>query len=403
MKPTAVILAGGQGTRFVPFSTNKTMWPICGKLALEHTLDMVRSAGIERIIVVANKQNEKYLQTYQSTSPNLVYRLQDEALGMYDALYSIADLIGKTPIIVLNSIDFIEINLIKNVLARIEKEHPHLLVCGMKVGKYVPSMGYYELKNGKVTGVVEKPAEGNQPSDVIRLVFDYFADPAEYIALFETFTDPSDRDQRYENAQDVLLKKYGADIEYSSYWSKLKFPFNVLDVMNTMFDHRIEKFVHPTAQVAPLAVVEGKVYIDEGARIEAYAVIKGPAYIGRNALIGNHTLVRQSTIEADATVGFGTEVARSYVGPGCQLHHTFVGDSVLEKDVNMSWGTVTTNLRLDRKPVRCKLPDGSYVPTGKDKLGALIAQGSFLGSNASTMPGVCIPAQTNIHPGSVVK
>lgn len=379
------------------------MWPICGKTALQHTLEMVHSAGLDRIVVVANKQNEKFLQTYQSTSPNLVYRLQDEALGMYDALNSIADLIGKSPILVLNSIDFIEINLIKKVVARIDKERPRLLVCGMKVKQYVPSLGYYELKNGKVVGVVEKPDEGRQPSDIIRLVFDYFEDPVEYIALFDKLKNPNDKDQKYELAQDILLKKYGADIEYSSYWSKLKFPFNVLDVMNTMFDHRIDSFVHPSAQVSPLAVVDGKVYIDEGARIEAYAVIKGPAYIGRNTLVGNHSLVRHSMIEEGTTVGFGTEVARSYVGPGCQLHHTFVGDSVLEKDVNMSWGTVTTNLRFDRKPVRCKLPNGSYVPTTKDKLGALIAQGSFVGSNASTMPGVCIPAQTNIHPGSVVK
>jgi NDP-sugar pyrophosphorylase family protein len=289
------------------------------------------------------------------------------------------------------------------VLEHIEKDRPKLLVCGMKVKEYVSSIGYYALENGKVVGVVEKPDEGKQPSDVIRHVFDYFEDPAEFVSLFDKYTDLNDKDQRYELAQDVLLKKYGADIEYSAYWSKLKFPFNVLDVINTFFDHRIEKFVHHSAHISPLAVIEGKVYIDANARIDAYAVIKGPAYIGRNTVIGNHSLVRQSMVEEGAVVGFGTEVARSYVGPDCQLHHTFVGDSVLEKAINMSWGTVTTNLRLDRKPIRCKLPSGTYLPTGKDKLGALIAQGCFLGSNTSTMPGVCIPANTSLLPGSIVK
>lgn len=403
MKPTAVILAGGAGTRFVPFSTNKTMWPICGKTALQHTLEMVQSAGLDQIVVVGNKSNEEFLKSYQTISPNLVYRLQSDALGMDDALKLIADLISTQSILVLNSVDFIETNLIKRVLDRIEKDRPKLLVCGMKVDKYVPSIGYYALKNNRVVGVIEKPDEGKQPSDVIRHVFDYFEDPAEYIGLLEKYPDPNDKDQRYELAQDVLLKKYGADIEYSSYWSKLKFPFNVLDVMKIFFDHRIEKFVHHSAHISPLAVIEGKVYIDANARIDAYAVIKGPAYIGRNTLIGSHTLVRQSMIEEGAVVGFGTEVARSYVGPDCQLHHTFVGDSVLEKAVNMSWGTVTTNLRFDRKPVRCKLPNGTHLPTDKDKLGALIAQGCFLGSNASTMPGVCLPANTNVLPGSVVK
>jgi len=403
MKPTAVLLAGGMGTRFIPFLTNKTMWPLCGKPALQHTIEMVQSAGIDKIIVIGNKQNEELLLSYQTASPNLVYRLQNEALGMDDALKQIADLISNQSIIVLNSVDFIETNLIKRVLERIERDHPKLLVCGMRVKEYVSSIGYYTLKNDKVFGVVEKPEEGKQPSDVIRHVFDYFEDPAEFISLFHKFVNPEDKDQKYELAQDVLLKKYGADIEYSAYWSKLKFPFNVLDVVNTFFEKRIEKFVHHSADISPLAVIEGKVYIDANARIDAYAVIKGPAYIGRNTVIGNHSLVRQSMIEEGAVVGFGTEVARSYIGPDCQLHHAFVGDSVLEKAINMSWGTVTTNLRLDRKPIRCKIPNGTHLPTGKDKLGALIAQGCFLGSNTCTMPGICINAHSNILPGSIVK
>lgn len=403
MKPTAVILAGGVGTRFVPFLTNKTMWPLCGKTALQHTLEMVSSAGIDKIIVVGNKQNEVFLQAYQSVSPNLVYRLQNDALGMDDALKTIADLISRQPILVLNSVDFLETNLIKRVLSHVEKERPKLLVCGMKVSEYVPSLGYYVLKNGKVTGVVEKPTEGDQPSDVIRHVVDYFEDPDELISHFDQFQSPSEKDARYELAQDILLKKYGADIEYSAYWSKLKYPFNVLDVMSIFFAYRGESFVHPSAHISPHAVIEGKVHIDAHARVEAYAVIKGPAYIGKGAVIGNLSLVRQSMIEEGATVGFGSEVARSYVGPDCQLHHTFVGDSVLEKAVNMSWGTVTTNLRLDRKPVRCKLPNGTHIPTTKDKLGTLIAQGAFLGANAITMPGVCIEANVKILPGTTVK
>ncbi len=402
MKPTAVLLAGGIGTRFTPFLTNKTMWPICGKTALQHNIELVQSAGIEKIVVVGNKQNEQYLHSYQTTSPNLVYRLQNDALGMADALKTVGDLISRDPILVLNSIDFFDTNLIKSMCDQVEKEHPKLLVGGMKTSRHLP-LGYFAFEGERVSGVVEKPAPEAEPSDTVKLTLDYFEDPEEFIALFDRYTSAKDKDQQYELALDVLLKQYGADIVYSTYWSKLKYPFFVLDVMDTFLSHRIEKFVHHSAHISPHALIEGKVYIDENARIDAFAVVKGPAYIGKNVLIGNHALVRHSTIEEGAVVGFGTEVARSYVGPDCQLHHAFVGDSVLEKAVNMSWGTVTTNLRLDRKSVRCKLPDGTMIPTDKVKLGAMIAQGVFVGSNVCTMPGVCIGANANILPGSMVR
>ena len=162
MEVTAVILAGGKGTRFVPFVTNKTMWLIGGKSLLEHTIHMVQSAGIHNIIVVANEQNESFLKGYQSVSPNLQYRLQNDALGMDDALSSIADLISKKPILVLNAVDMIEINCIKHMLDHIVTHKPHLMVCGMRTESYVPAMGYYSFEGEKVHGVVEKPARGKE-------------------------------------------------------------------------------------------------------------------------------------------------------------------------------------------------------------------------------------------------
>jgi bifunctional UDP-N-acetylglucosamine pyrophosphorylase/glucosamine-1-phosphate N-acetyltransferase len=108
-------------------------------------------------------------------------------------------------------------------------------------------------------------------------------------------------------------------------------------------------------------------------------------------------------VEEGSTVGFGSEVARSYVGPGCNLHHTFVGDSVLEGKVNMSWGTVTANLRLDGKTIRISLPNGTVFDTLRNKLGACIATNAFLGVGVSTMPGTIIGPNANIAPHTIVK
>ncbi|MDP4011652.1 MAG: hypothetical protein Q8P72_05510, partial [Candidatus Roizmanbacteria bacterium] len=128
---------------------------------------------------------------------------------------------------------------------------------------------------------------------------------------------------------------------------------------------------------------------------------KGPAYIGRGVKIGNHALVRQSSIEEGSVVGFGSEVVRSYVGPGCMLHHNFVGDCVLESNVNPSWGTTFANWRLDNNDIRTKIED-EEIDSGRKKIGAIVADGAFLGVNCSVMPGVTIGANAKIYPGKLV-
>lgn len=183
-------------------------------------------------------------------------------------------------------------------------------------------------------------------------------------------------------------------IEYDDYYQSLKTIYNVLDMTELFLKHHIQKRTASSAQISAEAKIIGDVQIDENAKINAFAVVKGPAYIGRNVVIGEHTLVRSSIIEENSTVGFGSEIARSYVGPKCNIHHAYVGDSVLENNVEMAYGSCTANLRFDHQPVK---------PTRRSKLGAFLARGAFIGVNASLMPGVYIEQNTKIYPNSVVK
>ena len=171
--------------------------------------------------------------------------------------------------------------------------------------------------------------------------------------------------------------------------------------MNIFLKNKLKRYIAKTAVVSNKVVIEGAVWIEEGVKIEDYAVIKGPSYIGKNSIIGNQTLVRQSMIEKDCIVGFGSEVVRSYIGPGCFLHHNFIGDSILEGDINPSWGTTFANLRLDKKPIQLKLASG-VIDSGRTKLGAIVGKGAFFGVNCALMPGVTIAAGAKIFPQSIV-
>lgn len=393
-RPSAVILAGGIGKAFKPLVTNKTLIPFLGKPLLQHVIEMLEASSLSEALIVTNEENEAWLSSYQPF--NITLRTKRVApTGMGDALLQAEHDIGSDPILILNASDIVEPSFLKFFLRSLDNKIA--CVAGLKVDKYFPG-GYLKTDGERARGIVEKPGAGNEPSDLVNLVFHYFERPAEFMALLR-HTDTID--DQYEKAlNDYMQQKEVHIIKYQGAWSKLKYAHHVLDMMASILG-TVKKHTGRTAQVSETAVIEGEVYIDEGARVEDFAVIKGPAYIGRDVRIGAHTLVRQSTIEEGTTVGFGSEVARSYIGPGCMLHHNFVGDSILEANVNPSWGTTFTNWRFDNAPVKVKIGE-EFMETGREKLGAIVAKGAFLGVNCSVMPGVTIGENARIYPATVL-
>ena len=396
-KPLVIILAGGEGKNFYPLTVNKTLLPMLGKPILQHAIEMVEQSGFPRAMIVTNTQNEDWLATYQPFNITLQTHVQQNVTGMAQALLEIEKEIGDQPILVMNAVDMIDPAFFKQLYR--ESLDSYAFVTGMKVKSHFPG-GYLRIEGKKAIDIVEKPASGAEPSDMVNLVFHYFSEPQRFIASLKQHAQAY---EGYERALAQLMRERDIGvIPYSGYWQKLKYSYNVVDMVDIMLKYRVKNHMARSAYVSKHAVIEGDVFIDEDARIESFAVIKGPAYIGRKAVVGNHALVRQSIIEEGTVVGFGSEVARSYVGPRCMLHQNFIGDSVLESDINPSWGTTTGNLRLDGKAIAVKLPEDKKIQTPRTKLGSIIAKGAFFGINCSIMPGVTVGQAANIYPGKVL-
>lgn len=396
--PLFVILAGGIGKNFAPLVTNKTIFPFLGRPLIAHTLEMIQQAGASEVIVVCNRANQELIASLSSRQLSIQTVVQNEADGQAAALMLARPLIGERPIIVLNAVDVLDPKVLKDFVKQASKTYAQTL--GMRVKEYFPG-GYLSLTGERVTAIIEKPAPGTEPSDIANLFFHYFSRPQDLFALMQQ-EQSADGDDAYERALDRLLQKETVNFfVYDSYWQKLKEAHRVLDVAQLLLRERLRPHVAKSAYVDKQASMSGPVYIGEGAKILAGAVITGPAYIGDGVIVGNHSLVRNSIVEAGSIIGFGSEVARSYVGPKCQLHHNFIGDSVLEAEVNPSYGTCTANLRFDGQRVSCRLPNRK-ISTNKSKLGAIMAKGVFLGVNCSLLPGVTLGAGATAYPGSVI-
>ncbi len=401
--PIFVVLAGGIGKNFAPLVTSKTLFPFLGKPFIAHTLEMIEAAGAREAIVVCNSENEQIIQNLSNKKLKIKTIVQDEALGQANALNLVSKIVkDDQSIIIMNAVDLIDPLALRGFVKKAIGSYAAIL--GMKVNEYFLG-GYLKVDGEKLLGIIEKPKKGEEPSNIANLFFHYFSKPGE---IFELIAGQNGEDDAYEKALDELIQKNQVSfMVYEGYWQKLKQAHHVLDMTQLFLKHKIKNKIDRTAKIDRSVKIEGLVQIEAGAKILAGAVIKGPAYIGASTIIGNHCLVRDSIIESDCIIGFGSEIARSYVGPDCSLHHNFIGDSVLEAEVNPSYGTCTANLRFDGSKVKMRLSskDGEkdqLIETGKEKLGAIMAKGVFLGINCSILPGITIGEKANAMPGSII-
>ena len=383
-----LFLCGGIGKRMYPFTEDKFLLKFLGKTLIEHQLEAAVKAGLRRFIIVANPINltriENIAARYQNAEFEFV--VQEKPLGIANAVENARHLL-KDEVLLVNPNDIFENTAYAALLTARKKEKASALITGYKVKSYFPG-GYLVVNaQGRLTGILEKPGPGNEPSDMVNILVHLHADPEtllHYISQVKT-----NEDDVYEQAIDAMCKDH-RDIQvvpYTGVWTPIKYPWHVLDAVRYYLD-RAEPRVSPDLRISPHAVLDGKVIIEDGVRILENAVIRGPVYIGRNAVIGNNALVRTySHIGAECVVGFSTEIKESYVGDGTQFHMSYAGDSVIGSRCSFGAGTITANWRFDTKNVKVKVGD-TMIDTGRDKLGAFVGDNCRIGIQVGIMPGV---------------
>jgi UDP-N-acetylglucosamine diphosphorylase/glucosamine-1-phosphate N-acetyltransferase len=393
-----LFLCGGNGRRMAPLTDDKFLLKFLGKTLLEHQMQIVVEAGFTNIIVVCNPQNRERVKDIAERFPSasIEIAIQEKPLGIANALESAAHLL-KEELMIVNPNDLFDGAAYAALLKSWQQGKAGSYILGYRVNSYFPGGYLVTNEKGDLTGIVEKPGKGNEPSDMVNLLVHSHSDPRvllSYISRVET-----EKDDVYERALDAMCKE-GKPIHvvpYRGAWYAIKYPWNILDGVRYFLD-RTEGYISPTAQISSHAVIDGKVVIGDNARVMENAVIRGPVYIGPRTIIGNSTLVRAySHIGADCVVGFATEIKGSYIGDGCWFHMNYVGDSVVGEHCNFGAGTITANWRFDEKAITVRVNDSS-VNTGMDKFGAIIGDNCRTGINVSIMPGIKIGPNSIIGP-----
>lgn len=408
-----LLLAAGRSIRMQPIA-DKNFLKFLGKPLIEHQIEALKRASFSDICIVGGAHNLAALQTFAKmhTSSKIKITVVEQEkleLGMAGAILASAKWISDAPFVVMSSNDVLDESAYRLFEKNLKKDEGLLLAYTVK--KYFPG-GYLKIGgDGVIKEIVEKPKEGNEPSDLVNIVMHYHPDSRALIDVLKGIS--SDRDDRYERALQTLFDKkivYRA-LPFSGFWQSVKYPWHVLSLMNYYLgDHptlRGEGREPGTAEerknvdIAKSAVIKGNVYLGKGVKLMDNAVITGPAFIGENTVIATGALVRGSHVGANCVIGFGSEVARSYLGDNVWTHTNYIGDSVIGNNVSFGAGTVTGNLRFDEGNVLVNIRE-EKIDSGTNKLGLIVGDNIRTGINSSFMPGVKIGSNSCIGAGLVI-
>jgi bifunctional UDP-N-acetylglucosamine pyrophosphorylase/glucosamine-1-phosphate N-acetyltransferase len=144
-------------------------------------------------------------------------------------------------------------------------------------------------------------------------------------------------------------------------------------------------------------IAEG-VSIGEGTTIYPLCVIEDDVEIGKNCKIGPFARLRPGTrLKDEAVIGNFVEVNRSTLSKKSKAKHlTYLGDTIIEENVNVGAGTIVANY------------DGKQKHQTHIKAGAFIGSGTILiapvtvGKDASTGAGSVVTRNHNVPDKSVV-
>ncbi len=165
----AFILAGGKGERLRPL-TNKIPKPLLlvkGKPILQYNIEAMASFGVKKIVLGVGYRAEQIKEVFGGGGKfgiEIIYSVEKEFLGTGGALKFASEYI-EGRFIMVNGDNLADFNF-ASMLEVHERNNALGTIALVSVGD-VSQYGVAELEKEKIVKFVEKPAKGEEPSNLI--------------------------------------------------------------------------------------------------------------------------------------------------------------------------------------------------------------------------------------------
>ena len=409
-KNIAIILAAGKGSR-MNSSTPKPLHEVAGRPIIEHILQNIKSAGIEEVIVVINKDHFDFFKYLSNSDSNIKFKFQENQLGTGDAVksglvdYNLSNVdnvlvvFGDTPLLREVTLKSLLKSNDKNSLSVLgfDTDSPgrygRLVVNDKSLVKIVEALDADE-KEKNITlcngGVMMIKAESLNKN--LSLLNNDNAKKEFILSDLVEITNNSGGSSAYieclhEETLGVDTKK-GLSKAEKIYQNRLRDSFmengtTIMDPETVFFswDTSIDKDV-----VIGTNIVFGKkVLIESGVTINSFCSIES-SIIKQGASIGPFSRLRNGAeIGQDSKIGNFVEIKNSSLEEGVKVSHlSYIGDAEIGENSNIGAGTITCNY------------------DGVDKHKTTIGKRAFIGSNSSLIAPLSIGDDANIAAGSSI-
>lgn len=149
--------------------------------------------------------------------------------------------------------------------------------------------------------------------------------------------------------------------------------------------------------------VSPSVWVHKSAKVFSSAYLGSPCIVGPETEVRHCAFVRGSAlIGAGCVIGNSVELKNVIIFDNCEVpHYNYVGDSILGFHAHMGAGSITSNIKADKKNIVVHAE--SEISTGLRKMGAMLGDYADIGCNSVLNPGTVIGRHTNVYPLSCVR
>lgn len=322
----AVIMAGGEGTRLRPLTSNapKPMLPLVNAPMMEHIVGLLKQHGFDEIVVtVAFMAN--HIRTYFGDGSDfgvrMVYATEETPLGTAGSVRNAMEELDERFLVISGDV-LTDLDL-SAIVAQHEATGALATIGLVRVENPLEFGIVITREDGAIERFLEKPSWGQVFSDTINSgifvlepeIFDHIAPDRAVDFSSEVFP------KLLEEGKPI----YGAVGE--GYWEDVGTLEAYLRAHKDILDGRVQ------LEIPGFEIGDG-VHVGEGAEIHPDARVEGPAVIGENCRIeAGVRLGPYSVLGTNVRVRANTDLERvvvhdnSYLGEGVRLRGTIIGRS----------------------------------------------------------------------------
>jgi mannose-1-phosphate guanylyltransferase/phosphomannomutase len=325
----AVIMAGGEGTRLRPLTSNqpKPLMPLCNRPMMEHIVRLLKEHGFDEIVVTLAflpQTIRTYFGDGSEFGVRLVYATEETPLGTAGSVRNARDELDE-PFLVISGDVLTDIDL--SALVAFHEEKDALATIALKAMENPLEFGIVITRDdGSIERFLEKPTWGQVFSDTVNTgiyvchpdVFDYIEEGKSVDFSSDVFPALlADGKPLYGHVAQGYWEDVGTLDAY------VRAHRDVLDgkVGLEMPGFRIAEgvWLGEGAEVDPGATVVGPAVIGDYCRVEAGAELREYCVLGNNVMVRSGAFLQRSVVHDNAYLSQSVRLRGSVVGRSSDL------------------------------------------------------------------------------------